>query len=91
MTTSDPEARKLRRKRVLLWVLLVLSVPLYWYADYVWGDCGYDCAIFGYKSGLGWGPAAMPALYVAVVVFLVCAVWLAVSHVSERRQKKSGG
>ncbi len=90
MTAADPEARKLRFKRWTLWVLLVLSIPLYWYADYVWADCGYDCAIFNYKESLGWGPAAMPALDLAVIVFLVCAVWLIVSHVSERRQRKSG-
>ncbi len=91
MTTTDPRARKLRRKRVALWVVLVLSVPLYWYADYVWGDCGYACGLFDHPDGGGWGPPAMPTLYVAVVAFLVCATWLVVSHVSERRQRKSGG
>jgi len=70
---------------------MVLSAPLYFHADYVWGECGYDCAIMGqgYIDGRGWGPAAVVALYFAVILFLVSATWLATSHVKEWRQKKA--
>ncbi len=83
--------RKEKMTRIACWVTLLLSTALYLRADYVWGKCGYDCAIFGNGAidGRGWGTAAMGWLYLAVVLILVSAAWLVTSHVREWRRKRA--
>lgn len=88
---SEPAlAPKEGAARVACWVTLLLSTALYFRADHVWRECGYDCAIFGEGAidGGGWGPAAIGWRYLAVILILVSAAWLATSHVREWRQKR---
>jgi len=73
------------RKRVVLWTLLLLSIPLDMRSGYVWGKCGYDCPILGQT-----GPAAIAGEYLAGIMFVVCAAWLIFSHVSAWRHQRWG-
>src|SRR5688572_31855192 len=48
---SEPAlAPKEGAARVACWVTLLVSTALYFRADHVWRECGYDCAIFGERS-----------------------------------------
>jgi hypothetical protein len=82
---ADPEKTSLFRKRVVLWTLLLLSIPLDMRSGHVWNKCGYDCLIFGQT-----GPAAIAGEYLAGIMFVVCTAWLIFSHVSEWRHQRSG-